>query len=255
MESAADEPLVRLYQLFPNAPAPVRAERSLFGTIPLRAHAYCEPFTAASAFGWWSFPPVDFALMWEGGSTVLWKLLDSESWDLLDTAVVPGLAEQYARLAPKDAPAHPPAFLSAQREGGKPAEPGLIQIWTGLIAKTRRDWALLIRPPANLPRDSSFEVFEGVIETDWWFGPLWSNIRFCRTKYPIVFRTGTPLLQIQPIPKCAYSDRNLDSMVLTKGIQDLSQEDWKDYSDAFDMRLGGYKTGVYRRRQGTESSR
>ena len=78
------------------------------------------------------------------------------------------------------------------------AEPGIVQIWSGLIAKTQKDWSLLIRPPANLPKSAKYESYEGIIETDVWFGPLFTNIRITKTDVPIDFWRDRPLMQIQP---------------------------------------------------------
>jgi hypothetical protein len=64
-------------------------------------------------------------------------------------------------------------FLGALRE------PGLIQLWTGIVARTAPGWSLLVRAPANVPRSGSYELFEGIIETDRWFGPLITNVGSC----------------------------------------------------------------------------
>jgi hypothetical protein len=52
-----------------------------------------------------------------------------------------------------------------------------VQIWSGLIARTAPGWSLLIRPPANLPRLPGLDAYEGLVETDRWFGPLFTNHR------------------------------------------------------------------------------
>ena len=253
MADSHEGPAVKLYQCFPDGPLPRRAERSLFGTIPLRAYAYCEPMTAASAFGWWVFPPINFDVLWEG-KEVLWRLAGEKAWQLADSVIIPGFAEHYSAHAPKSAPPHPPAFLSARRAGGKPSEPGVLQLWTGLTARTSPGWALLVRPPANLARDRNYEAYEGIIETDWWFGPLFSNIRLCRTNFPILFRTEAPLFQLQPIPRVSYSDAHLDAGPVSSGMAGFSEQDWEDYSTAMTLRPdrgsgpGGYKAALNRRR-------
>ena len=70
------------------------------------------------------------------------------------------------------------------------AEPGLIQLWTGLFVESTEDWSILIRPPANLPRNQGYELYEGIVESDRWFGPLFTNLRLVKTDVPIVFNTG-----------------------------------------------------------------
>lgn len=253
MSQKINEPFISIYQCFPDAPIPRRAERSLFGTIPLRAYTFCEPLTAASGFGFWVFPPIDFELLWDG-SEVLWKQATETKWKIVESVVLPGFSDHYYAHAPQDAPPHPPAFLSARRHGGTPAEPGIVQIWTGLLARTHPDWAILFRSPANLTQSRNFEVYEGIVETDWWFGPLVSNIRLCRSGFPILFRTKAPLFQLQPIPKSAYSDELLDSACMMKGLQSLAEDQWKSYTEALTLRndngsgVGGYKAAVAKHR-------
>ncbi len=67
------------------------------------------------------------------------------------------------------------------------------------MARTAPGWSLLVRPPANLPRSLGYECFEGIVETDRWFGPLFVNLRLTRTNVPIEFDADFPLLQVQPV--------------------------------------------------------
>ena len=55
-----------------------------------------------------------------------------------------------------------------------------MQIWSGLIARTAPEWSLLVRSPVNLARSQGYEHYEGIIETDRWFGPLFTNVRLER---------------------------------------------------------------------------
>ena len=58
----------------------------------------------------------------------------------------------------------------------------------------------------TLPRSGAYEPFEGIIETDRWFGPLITNLRLTKTDVPIDFRADFPLLQVQPLPRDAYDE-------------------------------------------------
>ena len=107
----------------------------------------------------------------------------------------------------------------------------MIQLWTGLVARTAPGWSLLIRPPVNLPRSGGYEPFEGIIETDRWFGPLITNIRLTKTDVPIDFKPDYPLLQVQPIPRQAYDDATLNNYELVPDLQQFTPEDWDDYYD------------------------
>ncbi|MFQ5456977.1 MAG: DUF6065 family protein [Myxococcota bacterium] len=251
MSTTKQDELIRFFTLVPDAPAPRRADPSLFGSVPLRAYQHCEPFTVASGFGWHVFPPVDFALAWDGTS-IVWMPPGAREWRVMEQVPFPGppleVPEKFRDLI-GDRPAFPD-FMTALRE------PGLIQVWSGALARTRPDWSILVRPPANLPRNRGYEVLEGIIESDWWFGPLISNIRLCRTGRPILFRKRWPLYQIHPVPRVAYAKETLDSMSVHAGIESLAESDWRAYAKARNLRAqgppGSYKAEARRRRRGSE---
>ena len=86
-------------------------------------------------------------------------------------STVPGFADYFDKTAPADMQSFSPSFLAAFKE------PGVVQIWSGLIARTAPEWSLLIRSPVNLAHSQGYEHYEGIIETDRWFGPLFTNVR------------------------------------------------------------------------------
>ena len=104
-----------------------------------------------------------------------------------------------------------------------------MQIWTGLIARTAPDWSLLIRAPANLPSPGGYAMYEGIIEADRWFGPLFTNVRFTRTHAPVRLRADYPLALIQPLPRVAYSDATLGAIANIPDMTGLRVSDWTDY--------------------------
>jgi Family of unknown function (DUF6065) len=214
-------PLIRFFSLFPDAPTPRRADRGMLGSMPLRAYQHCEPLTSASAFGWYVYPPIDFILKWDG-LEILWRPMDSKKWQPAAAVLFPGFADLYARSVPTTSSLQTPfPFLMARREVG------FIQIWPGLVAQTRPGWSTLVRAPANLPRGAAYEVLEGIIETDWWFGPLISTIRICQTDRPVLFTVSRPLFQLQPIPTRLYAAKDLDYFAVTEGLASLSDRDWR----------------------------
>ncbi len=218
------EPIVTFYRLFPHCRLPCRADRSVGGTIPTRAYRYCEAIASASSYGWYVFPPINFSLVWDG-SEVMWTYEGEDEWYPLRSAQLPGFANHFAANAPDDIKDFSPPFLSVF------VEPGLIQIWSGLVARTAPDWGLLVRPVANLPRRQGYELFEGIVESDRWFGPLFTNARLTRTDVPIEFRTDVPLMQLQPVPRYVYSDGTLDAFETVAEVGDLSAADWDRYRE------------------------
>ena len=247
------DPIITFFKLIPGAPAPARADPTLLGSIPLRAHRFCEPFIAASGFGWHIFPPINFSLMWDGTS-ILWRPSNEQRWRVLENAAVPGYPEHYKEMAPKDRDVpNPFPFLIAIQE------PGIIQVWTGCLARTREDWVTLIRAPANLPGKQGYEILEGIVETDWWLGPLFANIRLYQTGYPIQFRTQRPLFQVQAVPRIALDEEVLESMEVVEGLDKLAPEDWSGLAEAVHLRsgpearIGDYRREVRRRRKARET--
>jgi hypothetical protein len=217
-----DAPLVEFFQLVSNARPPQRADRAVGGTIPTRALRYCEAITTASGFGWYVFLPMRFRVMWDGHD-VVWTYGDIDEWlPLSGAAQYPGFSNRFDECAPAEARGFSPTFLAPS------IQPGGLQVWTGCIAKTAPGWSLLVRGVANLSKSLAYETFEGIIETDHWFGPLFDNIRILKTDVPIEFRSDIPFLQVQPVRKEVYSDKFLRNFVV-KELHDLSAENWAQF--------------------------
>ncbi len=183
-----DTPLAQFFQLVPDGLPPRRADKSVGGVIPARALRYCEAITSASAFGWYVFLPMNFKVVWDGHD-MLWTYPGVDEWLPLtrDAVQYPGFREHFDRHAPADVRGFSPPFLSPS------IQPGQLQIWTGCVAKTAPGWSLLVRGVANLSKSPSYQMLEGIIETDTWFGPLFDNVRLLKTDVPIEFRSRRPL--------------------------------------------------------------
>jgi hypothetical protein len=154
-------PLVSFHRFVPTARLPQRADRSAAGSLPTRAFRYCEPSTSASGYGYYIFPPISFSLQWDGRD-VMWTWEGAGTWLPLKSAQFPNFRDQFDAVAPKEIREYAPPFLGALQE------PGLIQCWTGLVARTAPGWSLMVRAPANIPRSGAYELFEGSPST---FGP------------------------------------------------------------------------------------
>ena len=200
-----------------------------------------------TSLGWHVFPPIDFALKWDG-TNISWYVAESEAWMPLRSAVLPEFAEHWGQIGRSNDKPGPPPFLSAL------PEPGLVQIWPGLVGRSPEGWALLVRPPANLPRSLGFEVLEGVIETDWWFGPLITTIRLCRTDEPILFWRRLPIISLHPVPKAVLAPDFYNSTQIESGTEAFGDADWDDFQSALALhgkggRPGGYKAAARSRRK------
>lgn len=218
-----EAPLVRFHCLIDQARPPQRADRSAAGTLPTRACRYCEPVTSASAFGWWIFPPLDITLLWDGAD-IFWRYGNVQDWlPLQPAAQFPDFAATFDRAVPDRVRGYSPPLLTAL------PEPGLLQVWTGVTARTAAGWSLLLRAPANLPATGGYVLYEGIVESDRWFGPLFTTMRLTRSHMPVRLRSDYPLLQAQPLPRLAYSDCALESITLRQGLGDVQRSDWDDY--------------------------
>lgn len=212
--------IVRFHRLIPSIRPPQRASRDAAGTIPIRAARHCEALAAACGFGWYVFAPLDMQLYWDG-TDIHWNCAECPDWMVLDDAAqYPHFAAAFDRVAPVAARGCAPPFLT------RLPEPGMLQVWTGLIARSAPGWCLNIRPPVNFTPLTGFSVFEGILDADLWFGPLFANIRLNRTHQPVRLAADLPLLQVQPVPLASLSDAALAGFDLAEG---LSPADWADY--------------------------
>jgi hypothetical protein len=245
--SHSNDPLVSFYRVVPGVEPPMRADRSALGALPTAAYQYCEAVAAASAFGWYVFPPFDFHVMWDG-TDLTWSCDSGSTWSPVTNEHYPGLPELFDASAPEDLAGYAPPFLSRIMKG---IVPGILQIWTGYLVRTRRDHGLLIRAPVNLPRSHGYECYEGIIETDSWFYPLFTNVRIIATERPIFFEAGKPLLQVQPLHRALYAERATEAFV--DGLEAFTVRDWADYRRAvverskLGLRPGRYAASVRKR--------
>jgi hypothetical protein len=228
----------------------MRADRSAAGTLPTRAYRYCEAVTAAASFGWWVFPPVGMSFVWDGAD-IFWTCDDLNDWEPLSpSAQLPGFSEAFDIAAPEVLKGCAPPMLTAL------PEPGALQIWTGLMVRTLPGWHLLVRAPANLPLTGGFSLYEGIVEADTWFGPLFTNLRFTRTNCPITLRPDFPLLQVQPILATNYADDVLNATEFVSGMDGMAEADWRGYHGTIvvpnedpNRPFGAYATKARRRRK------
>jgi len=215
--------IVEFVRLIREGIPPKRAERSAAGYLPGRAMRYCDAMTAATGYGYWIFPPMDIRLIWDG-EQVFWSYGEDQRWLPLsgtDSRAVqfPNYAEEFDATAPENLGGCSPPFLTAL------LEPGGLQMWTGLLVQTRPGWSISVRSPVNLSGTPGLATWEGIVETDLWFGPLFTIFRITRTDTPVHIRAQVPILQVQPIPQLAYREEVLGSFAVTDAT-DMASEDW-----------------------------
>jgi hypothetical protein len=253
--------ICRFYRLIEDAPDPERADRSADGTLPMIAYSYCEAITSASGFGWYFYPPISFSLVWDGRE-IGWSYDGGKRWEPLRAAPYPSSPDAFAKLAPSTLADLEPSFLSQGKL------PGVVQIWSGYLAQTAPGWALLSRGVANRAptqpveehelladarddqtENAAYANYEGIVETDSWFGPLFTNVRLMRINSPVDFHVNRPFFQVQPILRQCYRDPGFAVLQ----AHELGPEDWHRFEATMrpnrdDKRRPGHYAADTRRR-------
>jgi hypothetical protein len=241
-------PLITFFRLIPECRLPQRADRAAAGTIPVRAFRHCDALVTASAFGWYLFPPISFSLLWDG-TDVVWTYRGADAWYPLKSAQFPGFSNHFDQAAPEEMRGFAPPFLVSF------IEPGIVQIWSGLFVRTAPGWSTLVRAPANLVRNPGYECYEGIVTTDRWFGPLFTNVRLTRTHVPIEFDEEMPFLQVQPVPE-ALCGGALDAFATVSDMALWRPEEWQAFNKTVvqpnvdpHRQRGAYGSATRRRRK------
>ncbi|WP_189066708.1 DUF6065 family protein [Deinococcus seoulensis] len=224
------EPKLRIVQLFPNAPDVQAADPTLNGTIPLRGYRYCDPFTSANGHGWYVYAPMNFSLRWDGVE-FMWRNDEAEkpAWHRLTPQYYPGFRDHIEQTAPEFVkPYINLPFI------GKATDPGLLLFWPGIIGFTSAGWSLLVRAPVNYPVPTSYQVYDGIIETDWWNGPIISPLKIIKTDTIISFKRQVPVFQLQLVKKETYLNR--EGLLQMTHSPDLNEDDWLSFRQALAMR-------------------
>jgi hypothetical protein len=217
-----DDPLVRFIRVMPFGRDPIRADRSALGTIPAAAFQYCEAVTSASAFGYYVFLPRSVWVRWDG-TDAQYTYEGSDEWIPVKNDLCPGYEDWFDAVVPDDIKGYCPPWVA------QTLAPGVIQLWTGLFMTTREGWSSLVRPMANVPRSKQYEVYEGLVETDRWFGPLFINIRMTVIDQPVELTADRPLFQLQPLERRTYAEKQLKTMQVVGSLDQMTEADWNRY--------------------------
>lgn len=223
----------------------MRADRSALGTLPAKAYQYCEAVTAASGFGWYVFPAAEVQF-WFDGVDVHWAVNDK--WEKLTIEYLPDSDSWWKPNCPDALADKEPPFVTAI------GVPGFVQIWSGLLVETARDWSVLVRPLANVPPSREYFCFEGIVETDRYSpAPLFINLKLQVTGEAIVLPADKPLFQVQPVRRESYARQTLSKfdnrdikVESTNG--GLTGAQWAGYVGtvrAVDPRLDNHEIGQY----------
>lgn len=249
----ATERLVTFYQAYPYSLPAMRADKTALGSLPVKAHQYCEAIRTASGLGWYVFPATDLQLCFDGVDT-FWATDDS--WQKLTVEYLPDADQWWKPNCPESLADMEPPFVTSL------GIPGYVQIWSGLLIKTRPDWSSHIRPIANLPGSNQFFCFEGIVETDNYSPmPLFINLKLQKTDVAINFAADEPLFQVQAIHRSSYSIENqssYDTIDISRPncknasefseVETMTELDWQGYSKTVrptDASMEEHQSGDY----------
>jgi Family of unknown function (DUF6065) len=158
------------YQLGSHAglsrPVPASRWRRWADETPARFANRCLPMLMANQGGWVIRSPVAVEVVWRGGEGI-------------DQLEVSGEA----------ATGHCPATSHFGH--------GILTWFIPFLFRTPPDYNLLVRGPANEPKDG-IAALEGLVETDWAMSPFTMNWKVTRSNIPIRFEEGEPICMVVP---------------------------------------------------------
>lgn len=239
------EPLVKFYKAYPDSLPVMSADRSALGTIPTHAYQYCEAITTASGFGWYAFPAATVTLYFDGSDIYR---IEGDCMTRVISEQLTGMDDWWNNHCPQYLENKAPPFLTSL------GIPGYLQIWSGQLVESRKNWSTLVRPLANVSTTNQYFCFEGIVESDRYCpSPLFINIKLKATHTPIVISASEPLFQIQPIHRDCYSKKNhLSAAHHSIGDQNerqgMSDQKWAGYAQTIrhvDPSMDSHKTGQY----------
>lgn len=127
----------------------------------------CLPMLMANQSGWFLVSKFDVTVVWNGGQA----------------------KEGLSISTPIPVPGHPPAVSIFGH--------GILTWHIPYLFRTPPGFNLLVRGPANWPRENAFAL-EGLVETDWAVATFTMNYKILRPGEPVHFRAGEPVCMIVP---------------------------------------------------------
>ncbi|NES12569.1 MULTISPECIES: DUF6065 family protein [Micromonospora] len=258
MTGTAIEPLrVEIYSLYAGTRPAEAASPSLRGSLPIRAVQHCPPVAAGSGLGWYVHPPADFALRWDGQDTE-WTLLEENEpagWRSLAggyDAKLPFAADELTDV--------PEAFRADldifDRYGGSmpfidadPRAANMIELVTGVVARTSPGWCLLARGVPNWPLQRGVQIYDGVVETDWYTSFLPTILRLTEPGQVVRFYRNIPIMCLQPVHRSVLEAGRTAELVTGQGLAEWPEDLWHDLVVLRRRRQDPELRSTYRREQ------
>lgn len=218
--------LITFFKLLDYGLEPQLSDPAALGGVPTSGFRFCEPLRQANSFGWYLFLPMELHLRWDGYEIDL-SVDSGESWfRLVDAVQYPNFSSEFDSECPDGSKGYAPPFVKRTND------PDIIQIWTGHFLKTKEGVVCNIRPPVNIESPRSYRLIEGIVATDWWYGPLFVNLKLYNPGDVVILRPDRPLVQVQPIQSDFRKLATTAALDIREGLQALTEENWSDYADS-----------------------
>jgi Family of unknown function (DUF6065) len=160
-------PTLTAYHLYSGEPTmklvPAARNRAWMDATPQGFSKRCLPLLMANASGWFILNSHAITVTWNGGIDKSALRIEAED---------PGLAVSH--------------FGS-----------GILTWNLPYLFRTSEGYNLLVRGPANLPKDG-ISALEGLVETDWSSATFTMNWKVTRPNEAITFAVGDPIAQLVP---------------------------------------------------------
>ena len=145
---------------------PALVERDWMASSSQRFANRCLPLRLANQAGWFVLNNVEVRLIWDGGCS--------------QSAIRIERADGYDTRQPISHFGH------------------AIVTWEiPFLFRTSPGWNLLVRGPANWPKDGAYAL-EGLVETDWAVATFTMNWMLTRPGVPVTFGAGEPICMLVP---------------------------------------------------------
>jgi hypothetical protein len=174
---------------------------------------------------------MDFRLLWDG-KVIFFKCAGLDDWIQADALQFPKFKELFNASAPPEAQGMSPPFISSV------PEPGSFQLWSGLVIKTPPQVFTYVRAPINLPPNNHTFTYEGVVETDSWFGPLFTNIKILKTDTEVIFSRNHPIMQVYPVDPSSLSLGSSGDFAFVGSLQEFDDDHWAAFKATIADRVG-----------------
>lgn len=146
---------------------PASARRDWIPETPGESARWCLPITLANSSGWELLTPVGVTAVWDGGRDV-------------DSVHV-------TTDGPVDSDIKPRSEFGS----------GIVTFSVPFLLRTPEGWDLLVRGPANRPKDGASPL-EGLVATDWAVMTFTMNWQLTRVDHPVRWEAGEPVCLLVP---------------------------------------------------------